>query len=146
VLGGTWTSFDPPEVSKMSASNDGHAGGLGDGDAVLITFNMQTNKPPVASKANIDSLLTFTSSKWIDSTKSKVTIISAPTSHFEETRVGALQVTTRSAGGLVSADQTSQPSSCASPSLEGSWGQQLPPSISSITAFDEDCMHARFLS
>ena len=129
-LAGSWgPHMVPPRIRSVVARNSGGQPGLGPGDEVVVTMDVDTNASAVlAPNASVG----VTSARWVDGRTWRLVI--ADTSGADGpavTRVGALVF----AGRVRSADGTSPPGAVEAP-LGGSWGDFPAPRIVSATAAD----------
>ena len=135
-----------PSISTLTASDpdDGDTV-FGTEDRLTITFDMDTNTPPVSSKAELDALLSFSSSLgtaysgvWSDASTLAITISNATGGNPQ---VGLFTATVKAAGGLKNAAESSAVCTATSPVLTGNWGGGSAPPWTTVPAsatMDED--------
>jgi len=131
-----------PTIISLIADDPGAVtAGFSAGDTITIRFSEPTNRPAVATKANIDALLSFSESLSDDYTGQftnpltlKITITDATIDSPPE--VGVFRVTVKAGGNLKDKKETSLASVAVSPLLDGSFGQEAGPAIKSIVALD----------
>ena len=129
-VAGTWGAFTaPPAILSAVAENTGGQAGLGIGDSVLVTMNIDTD---AASVIHPNVSLGTTSATWVDARTWRIMIHDASIAAAPwVTRVGAALLL----GTVWSADLTS-PRGPASAVLGGSWGNFPPPRLVSAVAND----------
>ena len=119
-----WTLLDGPSIIGFVASDPTNLDtAVSSGDLVTLTFDMATNQPSVASKADVDALLSFSapiaadySGQWLSPSVLQLTLTSVTT---QSPAVGVETVTV--VGNLRSADLVSDQST-AKATLVGNWG------------------------
>jgi uncharacterized repeat protein (TIGR01451 family) len=133
----------PSINSLVAADPQGDDGIYNTGDTITVTFSAATNRPPVATKANLDALFTFSQNlgtnyvgTWTSPSVLTITIINA--AGATPPAVGVLTFTVKASGNLRNAAETSQVSTAVSPLLSGSFGDKAGPSITSLIAADPD--------
>jgi hypothetical protein len=130
--------FLPPTglYSPSFAANTGLQAGLGIGDSLMLRFNNPCKQVAVATKANIDALLLFSSpiglnytgswvtSGWFAKSAINITVTKAlPTgANATATAVGVLRVTVRASAGMTSLDRTTAASNASTVIGYGTWG------------------------
>jgi hypothetical protein len=145
-VGGTWGDASQPQFlvgSPLVALDYGTQPGLGPGDALALRFNQPVAQVPVASKQDLDVLLSFEPGDWATDYVGvwldfmtllvNVTSVDSPeatnqssnATHRAATAVGALRVTVQPGGNLTSFDGTSLPSNASSLVTSGSWGDPV---------------------
>ena len=150
-LGGTFgTAPGPSFVSVVADDPDGGDAVFGAGDTITVTFDEATNESfgPVLTKANLDTLFTFSqdlgtdyTGLWSDPVTLVITIVNPlgatpPTADTDGVDNGELRLTVNSGGGLKDAANESLASIAISPLLTGNFGTKAGPSIVSILAAD----------
>eukprot|EP01105_Mastigella_eilhardi_P017803 TRINITY_DN4101_c0_g2_i5.p1 TRINITY_DN4101_c0_g2~~TRINITY_DN4101_c0_g2_i5.p1 ORF type:complete len:1903 (-),score=320.30 TRINITY_DN4101_c0_g2_i5:75-5783(-) len=125
ALTGDWGTLAGPAITSFVANDpDDRDGNFSALDSVTIGFDVATNTPAVASKALIDSLLSFTQSigtsynaTWLDANTLLITILTPGTA---SPGIGALRCTV--IGALYNSALTSLKSNSTSGTLTGDWG------------------------
>jgi len=118
------------------------------GDTITITFDQTTNKPTVATKADIDNCFTFNevlgtnagayTGAW-NGGGDILTITIADITGATPPAIGTLTATVNLGCNLLNAAATSDPSVSASGGITGDWGIVIvPPAISAFVADDPD--------
>jgi hypothetical protein len=145
TLTGTWGVHDAPYILSFTAANTGGNAGLGNADTLTVTFNKNTNQPPVGTKAQIDAVFNETISlgtaytgAWTDYATLVITVVTASVAPADlvTTKVGSFLVTVNTNAYLQSADESSPKSGDSTSSLTGTWGDHPAPAINSATAAD----------
>ena len=104
TLTGTWGAEEPPKMASITASNDGDAPGLSNGDTITILFDKSTSTPAVATKVDIDKLVSFSTPIGADYTGTWHTALVAGTVNV--TRNSTTATTSGDLTGAVSAGDT----------------------------------------
>eukprot|EP00163_Fabomonas_tropica_P028388 TRINITY_DN575_c1_g1_i2.p1 TRINITY_DN575_c1_g1~~TRINITY_DN575_c1_g1_i2.p1 ORF type:complete len:1161 (-),score=219.44 TRINITY_DN575_c1_g1_i2:122-3253(-) len=127
-LTGDWGNSDPPAIISIVA-NDPDDGDTvySTGDTILITFDTATNKPTIATKADVDNEFTFnTGSLGNDYTAAwnalgdEATITIVDSTGHSSPAIGSLTITC--SGAIRNAPVTSAVCSNTSPVISGDWG------------------------
>jgi len=148
-LTGTFgTAPGPRFVSLVAQDPDGADAVYSNGDTITIIFDTPTNRPPVATKANLDELFSFSQNLgsdytgvWTDDVTLVITIVNAigatpPTADTDGLDNGELRLTAKASGNLRNKANTSLPSTALSPLLTGNFGTKQGPQIITMVAGD----------
>jgi len=155
LLTGTFSAAAGPTISLLTVVDpDGADAVYGDGDKFTIKFLEKTNRPDPTptvsslSKSDLDTLLdykeggvdviigTLYSGVWLDPSTLVITITDS-TGHDSIT-IGGFTISVDGTAELKNAEGTSLSSTATSPTLGGSFGDKLGPSITSLVADDPD--------
>jgi len=145
------------EAADPDGQTTGEAGGFTDGDTITVRFSESTNRPNVATKANIDNLFNFTQSgqttltgdsilgtdyvgTWTSASTLVITIIdnTGGAGPIVNDPVNGFRLGVEKSANLKNQAGTSQASTSISPALEGDFGEKAGPLITSIRAADPD--------
>eukprot|EP00163_Fabomonas_tropica_P026558 TRINITY_DN4929_c0_g1_i1.p1 TRINITY_DN4929_c0_g1~~TRINITY_DN4929_c0_g1_i1.p1 ORF type:complete len:2752 (-),score=612.36 TRINITY_DN4929_c0_g1_i1:92-8347(-) len=150
LLTGDWGTAPGPSIISIVA-NDPDDGDqvYSDGDVVIVTFNMATNKPSVSTFADVNALLSFStdmhanySGTWNGAgTVLTLTAANVITTAPVPSTTGSgpsPTITIKASGGLRNAASSTLPSGATSPQLTGNWGLPAPPHLLSAVADDPD--------
>jgi len=135
----------PPIIISLTASDpDAGDGIFGNGDVFTVGFDVQTNRPPVATKAELENLFFFLQSlgadftgTWASASSLEITIVDS-TGGAPTLGPGGLTLTLLAGGNLKTADGTSFAATGTSPEAIGSLGDKIGPSVTDFTASDPD--------
>lgn len=137
VIRGSWGPWPAPEIEHLEAFDSGvQQAGVGNGDTLVVRFDMMVMTGPVSSRNDVDALLEFSSpigaaysGTWGDDHRTlTVRIDSANGVDQPLAAVGVLFVSVQHNATLLSRDQDS-PASVAGALLEsGTWGD-VPESV-----------------
>jgi hypothetical protein len=141
-LTGSFTAIIGPYITELVALDPhGSTPLYGNGDIITVKFSTGTNQPGVATKANLDSLFTFSqnlgnsySGTWVNPATLVITINDA--TGATPPAVGVLTATVNAAAHLKTADGTSLDSTSTSPALTGSFTGKTGPYITDLVAND----------
>lgn len=117
-----------PVISSITANDPDDADGVfSNQDTFTIIFNVPTNQPVVAAKANLDNIFTFSQSLgsnytgiWSDSSTLVITMVD--TTGNGAPMVGTFKITVKAAGGLKDSTGKSLASTSTSSVLVGDFG------------------------
>lgn len=130
-----------PLITSLVANDPNNNVGFGNGDVITVTFDKATNRPPAATKTDLQNLFTFSQNlgndfigSWTSASVLQITIVddagaTPPT-------IGSLTLTVKASGNLRNEQGTSFPSTSISSSLTGDFGTRAGPSITSLIASD----------
>ncbi|GFN39712.1 MAG: hypothetical protein YK1309IOTA_700001, partial [Marine Group I thaumarchaeote] len=131
----------PSFVSLIVNDPDGADAVYGDGDVITATFDRPTNRPPAATKADLENLFTFSQnlgndfvSSWISSSVLVITIVDS--TGATPPTIGGLTLTLNESGNLRNEEGTSFASTATSSVLSGNFGEKAGPGITSYVAED----------
>ncbi|KAH3742736.1 calcium-binding protein [Pelomyxa schiedti] len=141
---GDWGTKAGPSITQLVASDPDNLDAIyGKGDIITLFFSEATNKQAVATKSNIDALLSFSqpigddySGEWLNSASELVITINTPSVVGPD--IGVLVVSIHPSANLRNAQNTSLPSNSSSPVLSGNWGTLTGPIITNFIASDPD--------
>ncbi|CAE7875476.1 unnamed protein product, partial [Symbiodinium sp. KB8] len=140
---GTWGDYPAPAISSVTAFDTGNFPGLSVGDNLRVTFDIPTNTPSLSSKGLVDNVFQFSSplgsdydGYWATDTEAVINITDPTGNTPAYSRVGALYLRVRSTGGLKSQDGSSDASVAVGYLDFGSWGEHIPPAVTTATASD----------
>ncbi|HSA98338.1 MAG TPA: hypothetical protein VLF17_04595 [Candidatus Nitrosotenuis sp.] len=144
VLAGNFGTRAGPSILSIKAEDSANDDSIYNADdAITVTFSEPTNQPSVATKANLNSLFTFSqvlganyTGVWVNPFTLVITVKNS--TGAEPPTVGSLTLTVKSSGNLKNAAGTSLASTFTSPVLSGSFGNKSGPSIISFVADDPD--------
>jgi len=146
-LSGTFETKEGPTILSIAAADsDGIDDGIFNaGDTIKVKFSEPTNKPPVATKVDLDSLFTFFTTLGADYTglfiDPETLIITIVDKGIASPQIAEFTMTlTKDSdeNDLKSGTGTSLASVAVSPLLTGSFGNKAGPSIQAIIADDPD--------
>jgi len=130
-----------PTIESITVSDpDGADAIFGNGDIITVKFSEPTNRPAVATKANLDALLSFSlgddyTGFWANPSTLIITITDTTNG---STVIGESAFTMKAGGNLKNAAGTSEISTSASPLLIGHFDNNAGPDIKSVVADDPD--------
>ncbi len=144
ALTGSFGTKAGPSIASLKADDpDGADAVYGDDDTITVRFSEATNQPPVATKNELDSLLSFSqnlgsdySGQWKNALTLAITINDA--SGSTPPQISQLTATVKSGGNLKDSEKTSLVSTSTSPPLTGTFGTKDGPFIASVVAEDPD--------
>jgi hypothetical protein len=125
------------DLSIMSATDNINAIWTGAGAQVTCTEVVKG-----VDRSDVSDLFTFSASlgnvvtgSWSSATELVLTVVDASNgATFDQSRVGALQITVKASANLRTADESSPQSTDESEALTGTWGVHDAPQILSLTA------------
>jgi hypothetical protein len=144
VLTGTFGTRAGPSITSLVAADQfGRDAVYGNDDTITVRFDEPTNQPAVATKANLDTVFTFSQNlgadytgRWVDPSILLITI--RDSTGAAPPVIGTFRVSVNLVGNLKNAAGTSLPSDSQSSALTGNFGTRAGPSITSLVAADPD--------
>jgi hypothetical protein len=136
VTSGSWGAHPAPSIRSFVASDAGEIQpGLGPGDTLNIIFDRDTSIPagtPLSTTAAVNAMFAFSApiglllqGSWLTSRQVMISIYGVEgAGDLTQVRVGTLQISTKLAAGIRSADLSS-PATTAGATLTGSWGSDV---------------------
>ena len=115
----SWVAADPDNGDALYSA----------GDTMTLSFDQDTNQVPVASMAEINALLQFSSliaedysGQWLDPATLQITVVSPLTAPSAIPAIASHIVRVKPGANLRNAAEDSAPSDSTSPALSGNWG------------------------
>ena len=122
LVGGSWGPHQAPRLLSAVANDTGAAPGLSVGDTVILTFDLETDRPPVGATGMFSTALGTTAAVWLDARRLRVLVLGVePSARPEQTRVGVLSARVAPSLRILSRDRSSPPAN-ASLGVSGGWG------------------------
>lgn len=137
VVEGTWGRWPAPEIEHLEAFDSGvQQAGVGNGDTLIIRFNMMVMTPNVATTVDVDALFEFSSpmakaysGTWNDDHRTLTLRVDDPSGVDQPmVAVGVLFVSVHPDAALLARDQDSPPSITGATLEAGTWGD-VPESV-----------------
>lgn len=145
LIGGSFGLKLAPVIVSAEAQDGSGTPGIAVGDRLVVTFNVDTNRPTVATADDVDRVLHMTAALgcdyegvWTSLRTLVVTVTNVACTDVSQTAVGTLVVTVRGATGQLRTSDLTSLESESSATLSGSWGDHAAPKIVSVTAFDAE--------
>ena len=145
LVTGSWGPQPAPRVLNATARNTGAAPGLSAGDTLLVTFDIETNRPPHLNAHILSGYLGEVRFDWVDTRTLVITVTHAyAAAATRAVQIGVLRLTISPGDGIVSRDLSSPPSVAKNVLVNGSWGNSIvsvaSPSLDALTTAGGDSL------
>jgi hypothetical protein len=127
AVGGSWGAWPAPALLSATAKDSGGGPGLGPGDAIVLRFDSDTNRPPLDDGVLSSPLgaAGTTNWTWLDSRTAVGARGDMHPADPSGTRLGALRVALDGAHGVVRSRDWSSPPCTDAVVVGGGWGNAI---------------------